>query len=348
MGKFISCFLTVVLFLGQVFGIVDPGLKNKREGIYNYCPGAFELEDGTRYVYYCTNKDSYEIVDHIACRKGVPNCFGRYKWSEEIIVLTPTLDSWDGHHVCDPSVISGDFKYNGQSYKYLMAYLGCTSYDNQDNKIGLAVSNSPMEEFIKIGDAPFVDFEFDENADSSVFQWGVGQPSLVNMDCKSQVMMFYTQGDKYGTRTMVTAFNAEDLNNASYSEPKTVTNKGLKNLNGQADYLNNADFAYNSAQKAFYVVSDCHPYPDSIPNFISDTFKLTSIKENELESGEWQNIKEIGKKQTHFKRNHDTCLLRDKYGHTLSNNKFSAYYTMADENENWLWSYRIFEHKIKI
>ena len=99
-----------------------------KEGIYNYCPTVITEADGTRYIYYCTNKDSFAVIDYIGCRKGTPNADGSYTWSEETLVLAPSeAGKWDAHHTCDPSVIKGKFNYGGKDYSYLMAYLGCTS-----------------------------------------------------------------------------------------------------------------------------------------------------------------------------------------------------------------------------
>ncbi len=113
---------------------------------YNYCPSVMELEDGTRYTYYCTNGASGNITDYIAVRKGTPNGDGSYAWGAEQTVLAPTAGTWDARHVCDPSVIAGAFSYNGTDYSYLMAYLGCDT-DFNDNEIGLAVATSPEGPF---------------------------------------------------------------------------------------------------------------------------------------------------------------------------------------------------------
>ena len=148
-----------------------------KDGIYNYCPSVLEEADGTRYLYYCTNRNPYEIIDYIGCRRGTPNEDGSYTYGEETIVLEPTAGTWDAHHTCDPSVVKGDFTYKGQSYRYLMAYLGCTSYDNQDNEIGFAVANDPMGPFVKIADTPTIPYVRKGDA----WQWGVGQASLVSV-----------------------------------------------------------------------------------------------------------------------------------------------------------------------
>lgn len=348
MEKMLSAFLTLLFLLGQLFGIVDPSIKNKSEGIYNYCPSAFQAGDATRYIYYCTNEEPYDITDYIGFRKGTLK-WGKYEWSEEKTVLAPTEGSWDAHHTCDPSVIKGDFKYNGEKYEYLMAYLGCSSWDNQDNKIGLAVSSSPEEEFIKVGDVPFIDYIHDEELGSEIFQWGVGQPSLVNTDKKSEIKLFYTCGDKYGTRVEYVTFDGSDLSNIRIISSGKVTNNGLINLNGKPDYLNNADFAYDSKADTYYTASDCHPNPESTPNYISGAFRITSIKASELSTGEWSGLCEIGKKETHFARNHNVGILRDEYGHFLDNRKITVYYTISEENtDESLWTYRIYERKIML
>lgn len=348
MEKLMSAILSLLFFLGQLFGMVDPSIKNKREGIYNYCPSVIQADDETRYIYYCTNKESYDVTDYIGFRKGTLK-WGKYEWSEEKIVLAPTEDGWDSHHTCDPSVIKGNFKYNGENYKYLMAYLGCASWDNQDNKIGLAVSNSPEEDFIKVGEKPFIDYIHDEELSSEIFQWGVGQPSLVNMNENSEIKMFYTCGDKLGTRVEYVTFDASDLSNIRIISSGKVTNNGLINLNGKPDYLNNADFAYDKKTDSYFVVSDCHPNPTTIPNFISQSFRLTTIKASETDTGEWTSIREIGEKETHFKRNHNCGILRNEYGWVLNEQALTVYYTTAKEDaDEWLWSYRIYERRINL
>ncbi len=137
-----------------------------------------EMSDGTRYMYYCTNRESQQIIDHIGCRRGMPDADGNIVWEEKEIVLSLAESGRDSHHTCDPSVIAGSFAYAGEKYCYLMAYLGCTSYDNQGNKIGIAVAKLPEGPFVRVGSRPLIDFSADPEAD--VFQWVVGQPSLIN------------------------------------------------------------------------------------------------------------------------------------------------------------------------
>ena len=313
-------------------------------GIYNYCPSVMETEDGTRYVYYCTNQTSYRVIDYVGCRKGTPNADGTYTWSQEKVVFSPSSNLWDSMHTCDPSVIKGSFNYNGTNYAYLMAYLGCTSTDNQENKVGLAVSNSPDGEFIRVGEIPVVDFVKDPS--STAFQWGVGQPSIVSIDKAGKVWMFYTRGDKNGTRTVVTECDFSNLNAPVVGAEVKLATTNLVELDGDRDIINNADFAYDPVANKFYSASDCHPNPSSEPNYISSHFRVTSFKGTDFAKANWKYLATVGPEDTSFARNHNVGLVRDEYGHIPARDYVTVYYTVSIEGSNSLWSYRLYDFNI--
>ncbi len=320
---------------------------NEKDGIYNYCPSIMQPDEKTRYIYYCTNQTSYDITDYIGCRKGTLDDNGVWSWGEEFIVLAPTENTWDTRHVCDPSVVAGEFKYDGKDYSYLMAYLGCTSNNSQDNKLGLAVSQSPEGPFVKVGNAPFIDFVRDDTLD--MFQWGVGQASLINMDKKSSIMLFYTRGDKDGTRTVAEEWDFSDLSApVSKMTATKLSETGLRDLNDGKDIINNADFVYDSTADRFYTTSDCHPNPISEPNYISSHFRITYFKRpSRYNVFTWRPLAVIGTEQTGFARNHNTGILRDAYGH-LANGYITVYYTVSEEGNDSLWSYRIYDYHTEL
>lgn len=318
-----------------------------REGIYNYCPTVITEADGTRYVYYCTNRDSYKVIDYVGCRKGTPNADGSYTWSEETIVLSPSAaGAWDAHHTCDPSVIKGKFTYGGKDYSYLMAYLGCTSYDNQENKIGLAVADSPMGPFVKVGDKPLVDFKLDPSV--TFFQWGVGQPSLVSIDKAGKAWLFYTRGDKNGTRVVFRECDLSSLDSPVMGAEKALSVNGLRNLDGGSDFMNNADLAYDPVKDRFYSASDCHPNPTTVPDYIAGSFRVNYMNGTGLTSGYWRTTATVGIKETGAPRNHNVGLARDEYGHLPQNGYLTVYYTVSETGNDSLWSYRIYEYNLKI
>ena len=308
-----------------------------KDGIYNYCPSVLEEADGTRYLYYCTNRESYKIIDYIGCRRGTRNADGSYTYGAETIVLAPTAGTWDAHHTCDPSVVRGDFTYKGQSYRYLMAYLGCTSYDNQDNEIGFAVANDPMGPFVKIADTPTIPYVREGDA----WQWGVGQASLVSRDKGSRVYVFYTEGTATRTHEFVDEWDFADLENPVRLSHTDLATTGLTTRTGGGDYIGNADFAYDADSNSFYMATDSHPYPSDEPNYITAYFRVAYFAGNDMTSVRWNELEHIGPAKTGFARNHNVGLVRDAYGWLPGGNSLTVYYTGAGKGANALWTYRL-------
>ncbi len=83
---------------------------------YNYCP-SLKVENNEMNVFYCTNKEWANVTDYVGYRKGrIEN--GSLKFKDESLVISPTPDTWDQRHTCDPSVIKGEFQYDGETYEY--------------------------------------------------------------------------------------------------------------------------------------------------------------------------------------------------------------------------------------
>lgn len=308
-----------------------------KDGIYNYCPSVLEEADGTRYLYYCTNRESYKIIDYIGCRRGTRNADGSYTYGAETVVLAPTAGAWDAHHTCDPSVVRGDFTYKGQSYRYLMAYLGCTSYDNQDNEIGFAVANDPMGPFVKIADTPTIPYVREGDA----WQWGVGQASLVSRDKGSRIYVFYTEGTATRTHEFVDEWDFADLENPVRLSHTDLATTGLTTRTGGGDYIGNADFAYDVDSNSFYMATDSHPYPSDEPNYITEYFRVAYFAGDDVTRVRWNELEHIGPAETGFARNHNVGLVRDAYGWLPGGNSLTVYYTGAGKGANALWTYRL-------
>lgn len=324
-------------------------------GTYNYCPSVIVEDDGTAYMYYCTNSPASTVVDYVACRVGTDkDGDGAYSWGDEQIVLKPgkkdnPTSGWDYEHVCDPSVIKGEFTYKGENYSYMMAYLGCKLTNSKDNETGIAVAKSATGPFVKIDANPIVDFDYDPAVTTN--QWGAAQASLVNKGTGGKVWLFYTYG---GSQTVIKVSECDfsNLDAPVIGEPKTLTLNGLKTISGGTDtWFNNADFAYDAKSNRFIVASDCHPLPqsDDHPNNVAKAFRIMYIYADKLETGTWTNYKQVGEAQTGFARNHNVCLARDAYGNILENEYLTVFYTAANtasSNNGSLNSYRIYNYNV--
>lgn len=303
-------------------------------GIYNYCPSILVNDDIN--IFYCSSINSNEIKDYICYRK-VNNENNGYYYTSKKIVLSPSgnTSDWDSVHVCDPSVIYGDFNYNGTNYHYLMAYLGCNSLDNQNNQIGLALSNSIDSNWIKLQNNPFISYNYGTSQNS--FQWGVGQPSLINVG-NNNVLIFYTKGTWNLTCEIVELWNLSDLNN-----PIKLGEAMMKNPNN--NFISNADFALQGT--TLYMVCDKHPFDNGILNNIPNESNIyrTNIDLNNiissLQNCSWEQIFNINSNITSHKRNHNIGFFKDSYGNLVQN---SVLYTIGDEINDFsssLYTYRL-------
>jgi hypothetical protein len=111
----------------HVFGF---GTQNR----YSYCPSIVDNGDGTTHVFFCGTQSNI-MVDNIYHIQE--NADGTR--TQEKSVLQPSLD-WDSRHDCDPSVIEGDFKMDGVSYRYALFFLS-NPLEWWYNEIGVAFSN---------------------------------------------------------------------------------------------------------------------------------------------------------------------------------------------------------------
>jgi hypothetical protein len=299
---------------------------------YNYCPSIFEEDNGTRHIYYCTNKVAGNVTDYIGYRTGYKQNDGSYTWSNESLVLSPTSGAWDSRHTCDPSVIKGSFTYNSTAYSYLMAYLGCSSSDGTDNETGLAVSNSPAGPWTKVTGQfrPFTPVD----PTGEQWEWGNGQPSLVSINKAGLVLVTYTIGDLNATRIVAEKWNLSNLNNPILlSDTIRLSTNGLKQVNGATDYvLNNADFAYDPGTERMYMIRDGHPSAAVSPT-VSTEVQLcyTEVNINDKSIGgnlsgstTWKTHKVLNESVTGLARNHNAGLVTDAYGHIKNSSTIEA------------------------
>ena len=303
-----------VLVLLVVFCVTSGYVKHRRileeevplagMGIYKYCPTSINGN-----VLYCSNEATPgEVKDGI--------CYNGKK------VLSTTPGAWDSVQVCDPTVVEGNFTYQGSSYTYLMAYLGCATYDCTANEVGLAVSND-LVDWKKIGRVVAA------NRDG---YWGVGQPSLINYD--GNIFLFYTSGTASATTTYVEQLDCSNLD--------TVHSLGRKHITCSYDFISNADFAYSDGM--LYMTCDTHPFPAGSLDFISSKQSVYSApwdgSFNSLETVAWNRIAMIGIETTGHERNHNGCFARDGSGRLASR---TLYVSTADAIGSWddnLYTYR--------
>lgn len=324
---------------------------------YSYCPVVLEQDDGSRYVFMCGNQQkpyeasTYEIiVDNIYQFIEYPDG----SRSQEKSVLQPSL-FFDDHHTCDPSVIQGEFKMDGETYKYAMFYTGaCEEYFY--NEVGVAFSNDlNADTWVKYPNQ-VVKKTWVAEGDldwGGGLCWGCGQPSAVSLDKKGQVLLTYTIGDISGTRVVFTTLDMSDMDNFVRGAPTTMSRNGLIGLDGKPDYTCDAEFAINQEENKIVMVRPVQPHPTTYPNYIPSAQEVDYMDLDMFMSGlgTWTSLGRIDPGLSGFPRNHNAGLMRDNYGHIGNWDTPTVYFTVSKESPDVYahedhmceWTYTIYK-----
>lgn len=297
-------------------------------GHYNYAPSVIEDEYGIRYAFLCQNKNAFEIVDYIYLFKGIPTKNG-YSWQPGTEILSPSKEGWDKIHVCDPDVRKFDLTYKGESYHWIMTYLGVDQWFNH-NQIGLAFSKNIEGPYIKYDLNPLIPF-----SDTTV--WGVGQSTSIVLN-DSIVQLFYSKSHKPKGVMCVRNMNLKNLDRPDIGEERIVPH-----------LFPNTYFAMS--EKNIFAASELwidesKEKPTWVGNHIRFVYKPRTEDIFDAED-RWKEITLLGPPQTKFPRNHNPGLLTDVKGFLVSESKPVIYFTVAMTGENWLWSYDLHSATIK-
>jgi len=263
---------------------------------YAYAPSAVTVA-GRTYYFSCHNDVSGVIADSVWFAQAVKG-----KVRRQLSVLDPSPGGWDDHHVCDPSVVAGDFGYAGARYSYAMFYLG-TDRDSTGNQIGVAFATDLAGPWVR-SPSPIVGIP-----PGAASTWGVGQPSATTVDAATgSVLLFYTDGTA-GTAGYRRHLVLGDAGDWVVGAPERVTTAGL----GE-EPLHNFDVAYDPRLDRFYMAREAGPRPADAPTYISERIEIDSIAAPDVTTGTWRVEGEITPAMTGLARNHNPGIVRTVEG----------------------------------
>lgn len=342
---------------------------------FNYCPAILTETDDSgntvMHMWYCTNKDSGIIMDHIGYRTGALQEDGKWLFSDEKIVLAPTEGTWDGRHTCDPAVIKGEFRMGGQTYNYLMAYLGCTTEDYQKNETGLAVAKDVGGPWVKVdsvkpivpwyddGDMATEQGKYENWQGTSRIYWGTGMPSLVSVDGKGEVLLFYSSTLR---GTGVRRLDLSDIDHPVTKFTTSLSHNGIVNSRGLKCNVGIADFAFDPVAKRLYVTGVTNDkLPEDVTKTLVNSHSLLAYVDGPgdmeavcaaLQGGsyKWNVVGYVGPSDTGWNRNHNPGMVRSALGYVPSSNKIGV--VVSTGNNDWpnenIFTYRLFGHWFEI
>lgn len=321
---------------GSLRPLYDPG-----DDFYSYSPSV--IRDGDVELYWsCHNREANVVRDYIYYfeRRGGEISEGRP-------VLGPgPAGAWDSFHVCDPAVVQGEFGFEGESYRYAMFYLGNDVDASLNNQIGVAFTNEIDGEWIRYPE-PIV-------AHIPSGTWGVGQPSVVSIDGKGRVLVFFTRGHKK-TGGFCQEIDLTDMTAPRVGKERPVTNNGLTRLDGTPDYLNNFDIVYDPTRDRFFAIRGQRPYETSEPTYISPRLEIISIPSAAIwrGRGRWRSETLLIPEITGHARNHNAGIERTLHGHLPDPTRLHVVFATACaagdcEDRRPLWTYSLWEIEGKI
>jgi Flp pilus assembly pilin Flp len=279
---------------------------------YDY--GASVLTDGqTDYIWSCSNQASGVIQDSIffttAPAGEVPATL-----PTTVAVGPSSATPWGSYHLCDPSVVQGQFKYFGHAYSYAMFMTGTPLNASTNNSVGVAFANDPAGPWTVAPSAVIAN----PYASSA---WGEGQPSVVYAS-GSNVLLTWTDGSPTLTRTeaawVTLASQAGDVGPGwSVSTPWVVSGAGLKMTTGAGDYLHDADLAYDPASGLVYAARPVGPYPSSGSTQVESAVEVNSLPMASflVGTGSWVKVgATVGPATSGAGRNDNPSLIRNMDG----------------------------------
>ena len=300
--------------------------KNNGE-YYNYAPCMIQTDANTRYIYYCSNKESSKIIDYICWRKCT---FSNGIWScgRENIAFGPSSSGWDTYHVCDPDVIHGKFTYNNHVYSWALTYLGVAQWDCNRNQIGIAFSDSIEGPWIKYDNNPVIHAP-------DTYSWGVGQDSMISLDKKGLVRIIYRYSDGVDDYCKYRDFDFSNVNSYYMGQEHDVTRNGL--VDG-ISHTCASHVAFDETRQVYFMAAE-HIWDESKRSCRETLIATLSKKDFENSTGKWNVIYKYNQGCTGYISNHNSAIARDDYGKVFDRDRLVI--ALSSSDEAGLWSFKI-------
>ena len=294
-------------------------------GHYDYAP-SFIIDDyGIIYGFLCENRDAFKIVDYVYLYKGIP-VDGGYVWQKGTQIIAPSESGWDNCHICDPDVREFHTVWNGESYDWIMTYLGVDQWDCNHNQIGLAVSKCIEGPYIKYDGNPLVPYEGRD-------KWGTGQSTTVVKNDSTIVLYYHstTENGPYARREII----LNNLNDIRIGEEEAIPHLSP---NSYPMYSDDRIYMVSEMRSKDYDYT-------KIPTWVGDICRVAYMPaDGDMFSAEdpWTEIGSVTPELSGFPRNHNPGFLTDTKGYMPKSNKLTVYFTPAVTGEDWLWSYDLY------
>jgi len=312
-------------------------LEETGEAFYRYAPNVFADGDAIR-IWMCGNTEAGVVRDHILYSEmtlgGTP--------SPPTSVFENSASGWDSFHVCDPSIVEGDFALEGVHYRYAMFYSGGDLDAIDHVQLGVALSPDLMNggTWTRIGTMPLIEHPADGT-------WGTGQPSAISIDGAGRVLVFYTRADPV-PHVYTREVDLSDAAAPVLGTEQRVSEKGIVDRNGAPDVLTNVDVVWDEANDSYSLVTEQHPFPTDPPAGLVESLELLRMDGESLRagSGTWSVLGLLDETTTGRTRNHNAGLVRTVTGRRPSTDELTVLFADSCDGCDFpqaLWDVRLWE-----
>lgn len=291
------------------------------------------VKDGNDVIIaYTTNKTKDKEDKVIAVKKGT-FADGKFTFTAHEIAIEPSQNGWDKHNVDNADLVKGEFLYGGDNYNYLMVYQANSIESEKRMQIGAAVSKDALS-WVKVGDEPLLSYDYESLGDTP----GLCYPSVVNVNQKGGIMLFYTRATSLVTETRFIEINAANLNSPVFGGEICIPTGGLPLDGNEWSVTVNADFAYDKTAGEIYMVKDGFPYASNNAKKATK-IEIAKIAITDLfaQSAKWSTVVSvIDSLDVGYSRVYSAGFITDGYAYTDGQNLallFSSGVSAADASD---------------
>jgi hypothetical protein len=354
--------------------LTDPA-TGKPADVYDYAPTV--VQQGTVQHYYWCGYGTHPSATYTLTGDGktytggggrTDNIYYRsydtatHQWQQSAPqeVMWPSADAkygsaaqnyWDSAFTCNPSVITGNFSYDGTVYHQALYYVGARcEYVGGTNPVNCGIHNS-------IGVAFTNDWvHFTRYADANgvprpVLSWpcaygyGYGQPSVYNLDGAGGIRMFFARS--HSDRPTEPGKPADCAGGADYRIADSTDGvhfgtAQVLSTNGitEGRQPENAAFAYDKDEHDWYLAAEFGSYQVGSTTVALHGFSLYRLSGNDLTSGaaSWQKLTTVDTVRTGFAANFIPTITRDRFGNVNIDGLYpdiQISYSMYDPRLPW-------------
>lgn len=300
---------------------------------------------------------------------------GRWQYGPQSVVLAPKPGTFYSEHTCEPQVLSGNFHFGGQPYRWAMFFTAESSPTNSSNTIGLAFAKSVEGPYV-VDPTPLVtpadDFGVNGYPNNCpTYPTGgtyycVGEPTATTIGNGRIVLSYMGNSGSPGNDTHPVegqVMREIDLANVPATGPCTTCFLTLPNGKKEVAvsdaglgkwWFHNSSIAYDPRGRQMVVSFDNGPadtIPDAPPVTPVVTIARMPLGQFLRGKGKWQVLDNFGQCLSGYTLNHNTGIVQSDNGDVPAGSTLTVMYTVADNNlaVNWgVWDYRMWTAEVPL